>query len=209
MQLGLHRSHCLVRRLGFLPLGLATGSRRTEPGGLQCAALNYKTKPPGHGPRADDSLPNSWNQLLKGRPSPHLHMRPAPHDSDQPTDQKYQFMKFKIEHSAEAGKLPNNDHELASASCNILRLICRKHPWSSCDTQALHSTFETLRSRRSLHPFPALHHSLPHRHFSPFREYSLPRTPHLAFLCGPRGLAHVTLRAPGAWSRDSPRPPLD
>jgi hypothetical protein len=71
------------------------------------------------------------SKLPRGRP---LLSTPAQEastrDSDQPTVQN---MKFKIEHSAEVGKPPGNDHELADRTCNILpELISR-----NSDSQAL------------------------------------------------------------------------
>jgi hypothetical protein len=68
----------------------------------------------------------------------------------------------------------------------------------SGDTQALQSTFETLRSRRSLaSPIPRPTSLTP----SPFTPRRFP--------CGPRVARSRDSPAPGTQSRDSPRLPLD
>jgi hypothetical protein len=63
----------------------------------------------------------------------------------------------------------DNAHEFSPASCNVPRLDRRKHLWSSCNSQAVPSTSKPFASPRSLHPFLALHHLLPHQHIPPFQ----------------------------------------
>ncbi len=69
-----------------------TESRLTQPGWLHSAALIYKTKPSGHGLRADDSPPNPWKQTAKGPPVAAPAQEASTRNSDQPT---VQMMKFK------------------------------------------------------------------------------------------------------------------
>ena len=165
--LGLHRSHCRVRRLGYATRGRTPGVR--QPG----LRPKHQAADPQDVPRAAESeaAADSTGTTTR-RPL----ITTTAHGPGTRRLRPNQWSNLDTQNRTTSGNrvTAHNAHELfiplqTATFWAKLWLDRRKHLWSSRDAQPLPSTFETLRSRWSLHPFPTLHHSLPHRHVPPFR----------------------------------------
>ncbi len=157
--LGLHRSHCSVRRLGYADPGRAIGSRQPN----RAVGTELQSQ--------EDSGPRATGQRLTAAPMVYNSQGPlidAPgHEAGTlrlgPTNGAVHENQNRFCQSWDPA---DNDHELS----NVPRLNRREYSWSSCETQALPSTFEIATWCRShfIHTCCTLFIHQPWTHYPPY-----------------------------------------